>query len=141
MSRKGKKRSMKKKEAAGMAVHSVIKIVVIVLVVMVIYRLGSMAFEYGERIFGEPPMADAPGTDIEIMIQNGDDVKVIAQKLEDAGLVRDAGLFVLQEKLAGYKDGLKAGTYTLNTSMTPDEMIQIMAASSEEDQDGKEVNL
>ena len=36
MSRKGKKRSMKKKEAAGMAVHSVIKIVVIVLVVMVI---------------------------------------------------------------------------------------------------------
>ena len=53
MSRKGKKRSMKKKEAAGMAVHSVIKIVVIVLVVMVIYRLGSMAFEYGERIFGD----------------------------------------------------------------------------------------
>ena len=48
-----------------------------------------------------------------------------------------AGLFVLQEKLAGYKDGLKAGTYTLNTSMTPDEMIQIMAASSEEDQDGE----
>ena len=95
MSRKGKKRSMKKKEAAGMAVHSVIKIVVIVLVVMVIYRLGSMAFEYGERIFGEPPMADAPGTDIEIMIQNGDDVKVIAQKLEDAGLVRDAGLFAV----------------------------------------------
>ena len=46
-------------------------------------------------------------------------------------------LFVLQEKLAGYKDGLKAGTYTLNTSMTPDEMIQIMAASSEEDQDGE----
>ena len=43
----------------------------------------------------------------------------------------------LQEKLAGYKDGLKAGTYTLNTSMTPDEMIQIMAASSEEDQDGE----
>ena len=28
---------------------------------------------------------------------------------------------------------MKAGMYTLNTSMTPDEMIQIMAASSEED--------
>ena len=43
---------MKKKEAAGFAVYSVVKIVVIILVVMVIYRLGSMAFSYGERIFG-----------------------------------------------------------------------------------------
>ena len=54
-------------------------------------------------------MADAPGTDIEIMIQNGDDVKVIAQKLEDAGLVRDAGLFVpvSYTHLANYGTGLR----------------------------------
>ena len=123
---------MKKKEAAGVAVYSVVKIVVIILVIMVVYRLGSMAYSYGERIFGEPPMKSAPGTDIVITVGSEDSVRDIAENLKSAGLIRDAGLFVLQERLAGYKEGVKAGTYTLNTSMTPEELIQTMAASSDE---------
>ena len=123
---------MKKKEAAGVAVYSVVKIVVIILVIMVVYRLGSMADSYGERIFGEPPMESAPGTDIVITVGSEDSVRDIAENLKAAGLIRDAGLFVLQERLAGYKEGVKAGTYTLNTSMTPEELIQTMAASSDE---------
>ena len=123
---------MKKKEAAGVAVYSVVKIVVIILVIMVVYRLGSMAYSYGERIFGEPPMESAPGTDIVITVGSEDSVREIADNLKAAGLIRDAGLFVLQERLAGYKEGVKAGTYTLNTSMTPEELIQTMAASSDE---------
>lgn len=123
---------MKKKEAAGVAVYSVVKIVVIILVIMVVYRLGSMAYSYGERIFGEPPMESAPGTDIVITVGSEDSVRDIAENLKSAGLIRDAGLFVLQERLAGYKEGVKAGTYTLNTSMTPEELIQTMAASSDE---------
>ena len=115
---------MKKKEAAGVAVYSV--------VIMVVYRLGSMAYSYGERIFGEPPMESAPGTDIVITVGSEDSVRDIAENLKSAGLIRDAGLFVLQERLAGYKEGVKAGTYTLNTSMTPEELIQTMAASSDE---------
>lgn len=123
---------MKKKEAAGVAVYSVVKIVVIILMIMVVYRLGSMAYSYGERIFGEPPMESAPGTDIVITVGSEDSVRDIADNLKAAGLIRDAGLFVLQERLAGYKEGVKAGTYTLNTSMTPEELIQTMAASSDE---------
>lgn len=123
---------MKKKEAAGVAVYSVMKIVVIILVIMVVYRLGSMAYSYGERIFGEPPMESAPGTDIVITVGSEDSVRDIAENLKAAGLIRDAGLFVLQERLAGYKEGVKAGIYTLNTSMTPEELIQTMAASSDE---------
>ena len=114
---------MKKKEAAGVAVYSVVKIVVIILVIMVVYRLGSMAYSYGERIFGEPPMESAPGTDIVITVGSEDSVRDIADNLKAAGL---------QERLAGYKEGVKAGTYTLNTSMTPEELIQTMAASSDE---------
>lgn len=109
-----------------------VKIVVIILVIMVVYRLGSMAYSYGERIFGEPPMESAPGTDIVITVGSEDSVRDIADNLKAAGLIRDAGLFVLQERLAGYKEGVKAGTYTLNTSMTPEELIQTMAASSDE---------
>ena len=53
----------KRKEVAGNAVYTVVKIVVVILIAMVIYRLGSMAFTYGERIFGELPMTEEPGTE------------------------------------------------------------------------------
>ena len=107
---------------------------VVVLIVMVIYRLGSMAYTYGERIFGEPAMAEASGTDISITVEETDSVRDVADKLEQAGLIRDAGLFVIQERLVGFKSGLQPGTYTLNTSQTPEEMIEILSASQTEEE-------
>lgn len=135
MSSRDRRRSGKKKEVAGGAVYTVVKIVVMVLIIMVIYRLGSLAYTYGERIFGETAMSEAPGVDIEITVGETDSVRDVAQKLEEAGLIRDAGLFVLQERLVGFKSGLQAGTYTLNTSQTAEEMIEIMSASATEEEE------
>lgn len=123
----------KRKEVAGNAVYTVVKIVVVILIAMVIYRLGSMAFTYGERIFGELPMTEEPGTDLSITVEETDSVRDVADKLEQAGLIRDAGLFVIQEKLVGFKSGIQPGTYTLNTSQTPEEMIETMSASRPEE--------
>ena len=66
-----RKQKTREEETRGCrnAVYTVVKIVVVVLIVMVIYRLGSMAYTYGERIFGEPAMAEAPGTDISITVE------------------------------------------------------------------------
>ena len=77
-SSRSRKHAKKKQEAAGNAVYTVVKIVVVVLIVMVIYRLGSMAYTYGERIFGEPAMAEAPGTDISITVEETDSVRDVA---------------------------------------------------------------
>ena len=129
-----RRRAVKKRtEVAGNAVYTVVKIVAVVLIVMVVYRLGSMAYTYGERIFGERPMAEAPGTDIPITVEETDSVRDVADKLEQAGLIRDAGLFVIKEKLVGFKSGIQPGTYTLNTSQTPEEMIETMSASRPEE--------
>ena len=133
-SSRSRKNAKKRKEIAGNAVYTVVKIVVLILIVMVIYRLGSMAYTYGERIFGEPAMAEAPGTDIVITVEETDSVQDVAEKLEQAGLIRDAGLFGIQEKLVGFKSGLQPGTYTLNTSQTPEEMIETMSASQAEEE-------
>ena len=113
--------------------YTVVKIVVVILIAMVIYRLGSMAFTYGERIFGELPMTEEPGTDLSITVEETDSVRDVADKLEQAGLIRDAELFVIQEKLVGFKSGLQPGTYTLSTSQTPEEMIEIMSAAQPEE--------
>ena len=54
----------------------------------------------------------------------------IALLLEEKGLIRDAKLFELQEKLSGLKEGIAPGTYKLNTAMTIEEMLTIMAADA-----------
>ena len=47
--------------------------------------------------------------------------------LEKKGLIEDAKIFVVQELLSNYRGKLQAGTYILDTGMTPDEMMEILA--------------
>lgn len=131
MSKTGKKRSHKKGEIAGNAVYAIVKIVAVVVAVMLVYRAGSLAFEYGERLFGETAVDAAPGRDVVITIDSGDSVGEVGKTLETAGLIRDKTLFVIQEKLIGFKTGIQPGVYTLNTSQTIEQMLQIMSVVSE----------
>lgn len=132
-----KKKSARKKSVAknvaGSAVGSIFNIVFLVVAVMLIYKFSVSAYQYGVRIFGEPPMSEAPGREVVVTIDDGMDFDGIAQNLYDSGLVRDVKLFKLQELLSNYsKDGFKQGEYTLSTAMTAEEMMDIMGASSED---------
>ena len=62
-----------------------------------------------------------------MVVDDGDSVYQIGRTLESRGLIRDAKVFVVQEKLSNFSGKLQPGTYILNTSMTPDEMMEILA--------------
>ena len=119
-------------QIVGAVVETVIKVVVAAIVVMFIYRYSIMAYDYGYRIFGEEPVDAEPGRDISIQVADGDEAEDIGRMLEEKGLIRDANLFFIQEKLSGLEDGIAAGTYELNTAMTVGEMLDIMIAAGEE---------
>ncbi len=112
---------------------TVIKVVFAVLVVMIVYRGATLAYDYGYRVFAEEPMAAAPGIDVEVMIGDGSDAKEIGKYLEEKGLIKDGTLFYLQNILSKYKGDLKAGVYTLNTSMTSEEMMAVMSGENIEE--------
>ena len=97
-----------------------------------------MAYDYGYRIFQEPPVAEAPGYDIEVQITMGKGAKEIGELLEQKGLIRDANLFYIQNLLSHYKGELNPGVYTLNTSMTMQEMMEVMSADVAEESTGTE---
>ena len=127
MSKKSKKRTAKRGEIAGNAVYAIIKIVTVVVAVMLVYRAGGIAYEYGERLFGEPAMDAAPGVDVVIAVDESDSESDVGEKLEKAGLIRDKNVFIVQEMLIGFKNGIQPGIYTLNTSQTIEQMLQIMS--------------
>lgn len=115
-----------------MSVFSVaLKVVVLVIAVMFIYKYALIAYDYGYRLFGEKPMTEGEGRTVSVTVSPQMSVKEIGQALENKALIRDANLFVFQEKLSEHKGKIKPGIYELNTSMTAEEMIAVMASDSE----------
>lgn len=109
-----------------------LKIVVAALIVLGIVRLGSMAFEYGHDVYNQTAMEARPGRDITVTIPEGASNREIGKLLEEKGLIKDSTLFVIQAALSRYGDEMQAGTYTLNTSWIPDEIIEALAGQTPE---------
>lgn len=102
-------------------------VLLFVIAVYGLYELGLKSYNYGYRIFAEPPMSAGEGKDRLVQVKDSMSEMEIAEMLEEKGLIRDRFLFVLQLKVLGYSGKLKAGPYTLNTSMTAEEMLQVMS--------------
>lgn len=108
-------------------------ILVIVLVIFALAKLGEYAYTFGYRVFTEEPIStEEEGSDVIVRIENDMDAIDIGNLLEEKGLVRDGTLFLAQLKLSSYNNKLKPGVYTLNTSMTAKEMMQVMSPAEKE---------
>lgn len=105
-------------------------ILIIVLLVIGLYQGGKWAYNFGHRVFTETAV-DLPedGKEKVVNVTSGMSAKELGDLLEKKGLIRSAELFFVQLKLSSYSNKMKEGTYTLSTSMTAYEMMQIMSAS------------
>lgn len=119
------------KQLIGSAVETVIKIAVVVFLVTFVYDAAVKAYDYGYRVFAEDPVTVGEGRTISISVEASDSVRDIGKNLEEKGLIRDANLFFVQELLSEYHGEIKPGIYDLNTSMTSEEMMDIMSSEPE----------
>ncbi len=108
-------------------VSSILSFSIMVLVVIAVLKTGKVAYDFGYRIFTEPAMEEAPGQDVTVKVEAGVSAMELGSLLEEKKLVQSGVLFMLQLTVLDYDDKLKAGTYTLNTSQTAKEMMQVMA--------------
>lgn len=104
-------------------------ILVTILIVLCLYQGGRMAYDFGYRVFTEQAV-DTEEDAKEKVVQISSDMSArdIGALLEKKGLVRSADLFAVQLKLSSYSKKIKAGVYTLSTSMTAKDMMQVMSA-------------
>ena len=100
-------------------------ILVTILIVLCLYKGGRMAYDFGYRVFTEQAV-DTEEDAKEKVVQISSDMSArdIGALLEKKGLVRSAD----QLKLSSYSKKIKAGVYTLSTSMTAKDMMQVMSA-------------
>ena len=106
---------------------TIVKIVFIIIVAMLIIKYAKVAYNYGYHIFNQTAVSSGTGREVTVTISEGDSVGQIADKLAEVGLITDKLLFKLQEKFSEYHGMEQPGTYTLNTAMTPEEMLSVMS--------------
>ena len=114
-------------------VNFIVRAAIVVFVIYAIKQICIKAYDYGYRIYSEPPMAEGEGIDIVVTIPMGSSVSDTGKILKDNGLIRDDRLFYMQELLSDYHGKLEPGTYALNTSMTVEEMLAEMSPSLSEE--------
>ncbi len=114
------------------------RLFIVLVLVSLIYKLGFSAYDFGYRVFAEEPITEEPGRNIDVTIPMGSSAMEIGEILENSGLIRDKKLFFLQERLSEYHGKLAPGDYTLNTSQTAQDMMEIMAEEEESSTESSE---
>ena len=112
----------------------IVRASILAVIILVIFKTGQKAYEFGFRIFTEEAMSPAPGRDVAVTIVQGDSTMDVGKMLEEKGLIRDSKLFYVQKKCSVYDDDIKPGFYTLNTSMTAEDMFAIIAGKKESEE-------
>lgn len=119
-------------------IEMIIKIVILAVLILYIYKGVTGAYDFGYKVFADKPLSANNGRTITVAIAEGADVKDIAAMLEEKGLIEDKNLFIVQEYLSSFHEKEKSGIYDLSTSMTANEMLEII--SGEGIEDDEEVN-
>lgn len=102
-------------------------------VAVLIFWIGKTTYQFGYDVFNQQAMSPGAGQEVTVVIPEGSSVFDIGKTLESKGLIEDARVFFIQEKLSNYKGQLKPGTYLLSTAYTPTRIMGILAGDEEQE--------
>lgn len=102
------------------AIGVVVAVVAVILLVVVLNVLGVFK--------GDPKKDVAAGVAVELTIPAGSSTTTIAGLLFDADVIRDERAFIDSVASAGAESSLKPGTYTLETLMENDAVVDTLVA-------------
>jgi len=111
----------------------IFKVALYLCVIVLIIWIGKSSYEFGYNIFNQQAISPGEGVQVTVVVKEGASAYKIGKTLKQKGLIKDAKVFYVQERLSAYHGKLKAGTYLLSTAYTPNRMMAVM--SGEESQE------
>jgi cell division protein YceG involved in septum cleavage len=118
------------------AVAIALRVIIYSLLLVVIVKGAQTSYNFGHEIFYVSSVDEEPGRDVRIRIPSGSSAEDVAELLEDEGLIKNKASFYVQARFFQYE--ITPGTYTLNTSMTPRQMLEIIDTGPEAEESSKE---
>ncbi len=126
------------KEILGTTVQIIVKVAIFAIIIMYVFRAAVAAYDYGYRVFTEEAVSTGEGRIISVSIEGSQSVLDVGNMLQEKGLIRDGKLFVIQELLSENHGNIQPGVYDLSTSMTAQEMLEVIAVKPETDEEAEE---
>ena len=126
------------KEILGTTVQIIVKVAIFAIIIMYVFRAAVAAYDYGYRVFTEEAVSTGEGRIISVSIEGSQSVLDVGNMLQEKGLIRDGKLFVIQELLSENHGNIQPGVYDLSTSMTAQEMLEVIAVKPETDEEADE---
>ncbi len=110
------------------------RLIIYAVAILLLYEGATKGYEFGHEIFYASSMEEVPGRDMEITLEPGASVSAVGKRLEKQGLINNQYSFIIQAMVYEYE--IQPGTYTLNTSMTSREILDMLStvAPSEEEE-------
>lgn len=107
-----------------------VNVLILILVVYTIGQLCISGYDFCYEIFGSVVMEEAPGSDREFVVEYGETMYEVSERLENEGLIVNRYSFYLRTQFMDSEDViLKPGNYVLNTSMDYKEIIDQLTAA------------
>lgn len=107
-----------------------IKLVAYLLIAALLFVLSTKGFKFGRAIFTDKGYEEVPGKNISVTISDSMSRFDISKLLEEKGIIDDAYVFYVQTYL--YEGKFKAGKYKLNTSSSPEQIVETLSAKKTE---------
>lgn len=110
---------------------TVVKTTVYLAVVVLLIILGTVSYNFGREVFSDKGFEEEPGTEIVVTIDEGDSKNEVAQKLYDSDVVGKKLVYYVQSII--YEAKYIPGTYTLNSSMDGEAIIEMLCTKPDLD--------
>lgn len=112
-------------------IKTFIKVTVYFVVAAVLIILGTVSYNFGKDVFANEGYEESPGTEIVVTIDSGDSKMDVAQKLYDNRVVGKKMVYYVQSII--YEAKYIPGTYTLNSSMDGESIIEMLCTKPDSD--------
>lgn len=101
------------------------KLIVAALLVLLLYEAVAKGFSFGYQVFYSKAAEESPGRDVSVVLEDGTTIAEAAGLLKEKGLIENKFSFRFQSLFYEYET-VYPGTYELNTSMTPKEILKLL---------------
>ena len=119
--------------AALTGAKGTVRLLIYVCVILVIILAAKTSYQFGHDVFNQQAMSPGEGQEVTVVIKEDATSYDIARTLKSKGLIDDALVFVVQEKLSNYSGKMRPGTYLLSTAYTPTRIMGILAGDAEQE--------
>lgn len=116
------KKKTKKKNGSSVAAKIAIKTAMYVVGILIVVLVCKSAFDFGEEVFSAEGMdSKGNGKEVVVTIPMNSNTSEVGEILKENGLIESEWAFMIQTFL--YESEIASGTYTLNTEMSAEDII------------------